>query len=133
VNKKNCRAFPGLVLAGTLCAGTALAHHSPAMFDDKQQVTLTGTVRVFQWTNPHCYIQLQVRDADGREEEWSLEMGAPVYLQQQGWRPATVKTGDQLTVTISPLRKQGEHKGGLLLNAIGADGKPLGKPTGKTL
>jgi len=122
----------GLALGATLFAGIALAHHSASMFDKDHKVTLTGTVRVFQWTNPHAYIQLSVPDAKGNSEEWSLEMAAPLYLQQRGWRPSTLKAGDQLTVTVSPLRSMPKRKGGLVLTATGADGKPIGKPLEKT-
>jgi hypothetical protein len=111
-----------------------LAHHSAAMFDQQKQVELSGVVRQFQWTNPHCYIQLLVKNSQGQEEEWSLEMGAPVYLYNVGWRPGTVKAGDRISVAIAPLRKGGH--GGLLLKATGADGKPLGKklvPSAKPL
>lgn len=114
-----------VALAATLGAAAALAHHSPVMFDQEQQVTLTGTVRQFQWTNPHSYLQLLVKNGEGQDEEWSLEMGAPVYLYNLGWRPSSIKSGDTLTVTIAPLRKGG--KGGLLLKAAGADGQPIGK------
>jgi hypothetical protein len=128
-----------MALGGTAWAAlafmpaAAVAHHSAAMFDQQKQVELSGTVRQFQWTNPHCYIQLLVKNAQGKEEEWSLEMGAPVYLYNVGWRPGTVKAGDRISVAIAPLRKGG--RGGLLLKATGADGKPLGKrplqPAGK--
>jgi len=101
------------------------AHHSPAMFDFSKQVTLTGTVRLFQWTNPHSYIQLVVKPADGAEQEWSLEMGANAYLYNLGWRPSTVKAGDTLTVTVVPLRS-GKPGAGLLVEAKTADGKTLG-------
>ena len=112
-------------------ANVALAHHSPVMFDQTQPLTLTGTVRDFQWTNPHSYIQLVVKNDQGQDEEWSLEMAAPTYLYNLGWRPSTVKTGDTLTVTIAPLRKGG--KGGLVLKAVTADGKSIGRsPAGPT-
>jgi hypothetical protein len=100
------------------------AHHSPAMFDFSKQTTLTGTVRLFQWTNPHSYIQLVVKAENGAEQEWSLEMGANVYLYNLGWRPSTVKPGDTLTVTVVPLRNG--KQGGLLMQATTADGKTLG-------
>jgi hypothetical protein len=100
------------------------AHHSPAMFDGSRQLTLTGTVREFQWTNPHSYIQLVVKADDGAEQEWSLEMGANVYLYNLGWRPSTVKAGDTLSVTVIPLRNG--KPGGLLVQATTADGKSLG-------
>lgn len=51
----------------------------PVAFDQNQTRSLTGTAREFQWTNPHCYIQLLVKNAKGVEEEWSLEMGAPMH------------------------------------------------------
>ena len=111
--------------AAALGASPALAHHSPVMFDQTQKVTLTGTVREFQWTNPHSYIQLVVKNDQGQDEEWSLEMAAPTYLYNRGWRPSSVKAGDALTVTIAPLRKGG--RGGLLLQAAKPDGTPIGK------
>ena len=116
-----------LILLAPFAAVTdaALAHHSPVMFDQTQRLTLTGTVREFQWTNPHSYIQLMVKNEQGLSEEWSLEMGASVYLYNLGWRPSSVKAGDTLTVTIAPLRKGGN--GGLLLKAATADGKQIGR------
>jgi Family of unknown function (DUF6152) len=125
------RGFLGIFsMCAALSANTASGHHSPVMFDQAQQVTLTGTVREFQWTNPHSYIQLVVKNDQGQDEEWSLEMSAPTYLYNLGWRPSTVKAGDTLTVTIAPLRKGG--KGGLLLKAATADGKPIGRAPGAT-
>ena len=93
------------------------------MFDFSKQLTLTGTVRAFQWTNPHSYIQLVVEPSDGTgtKQEWSLEMGANVYLYERGWRPSTVKAG----VTVVPLRN-GKLGGGLLMEAKTADGQTLG-------
>lgn len=121
--------FGGLFLTALGCAllaaAAAQAHHSPAMFDGSRQLTLSGTVREFQWSNPHSYIQLVVKPTDGPEQEWSLEMGANAYLYNLGWRPTTVKAGDQLTVKIQPLRNG--TPGGLLVEAMTADGKPLGR------
>jgi hypothetical protein len=118
------RACAGaLVLA--FVAGAAQAHHSMAMFDSTKKVTLTGSVKEFQWTNPHAYIQLMVKDPKGATTEWSLEMGAPMYLYARGWRPSTLKAGQQIHVTINPLRSG--KSGGVVLDASTADGKPLGK------
>src|SRR5690348_5900471 len=119
------RTLTALVLA--VCLHGAQAHHSPAMFDFQKQATVTGTVRAFQWTNPHAYVQLLVKDAKGREQEWSFEMGAPMYLYAHGWRPGTVKSGQTITVTYAALRKGGPA--GLALKVIGADGKELGTPS----
>ena len=108
-------------LAAVLLAAStaASAHHSPVMFDTSKQITLDGTVRQFQFTNPHCYIQLMV---DGTE--WSLEMGAPVYLANRGWKPSTLKPGDKIRVTASPLRSGAS--GGLVLNVVSLEGKQIG-------
>lgn len=112
-------------LALSLGAGAAQAHHSMAMFDQTKKVSLTGSVVEFQWTNPHCYVQLAVKDASGATTEWSLEMGAPMYLYAVGWRPGTLKAGNQITVSINPLRDG--KPGGVILTATTADGKQLGK------
>lgn len=112
-------------LALSICAADAQAHHSMAMFDQTKTVKLTGTVREFQWTNPHCYIQLIVKDASGKDVEWSLEMGAPMYLYAAGWRPTTLKSGTAITVTVNPL-KDGKP-GAVIVTATMADGKPIGK------
>lgn len=102
----------------------AAAHHSGSMFDDKKSVTLKGTVKAFQWTNPHCFIQVMVPGKEG-PAEWSVEMGAPFEVVRTGWRPATVKPGDSITVVVHPLRDG--KRGGLYVSATGADGKPLEK------
>jgi hypothetical protein len=113
-----------LILLIASCAGSAHAHHSAAMFDHQRSVELTGTVRLFQWTNPHCYIQLITKTATGEDEEWSIEMGAPMHLQGRGWTPRTLKPGDQVRVTIAPMRNDG--KAGELRSITTLDGKPLG-------
>lgn len=121
------KALVRICLAGGMLAASpsAVAHHSPAMFDGQRTVTLSGTVRQFQWTNPHCYIQLVVTDERGAAREWSLEMGAPIYLYNRGWRPSTLKAGDRIRVTASPLRNGND--GGLVQEVTSLDGKQLGR------
>jgi len=118
-------ALAGALMLGAMAPGAVQAHHSMAMFDQQKKVTLTGTVREFQWTNPHCYIQLMVTDAAGKTTEWSMEMGAPMYLYAHGWRPSTLKAGQTITISIYPLRNGGP--GGVVIDATTPDGKPLGK------
>ncbi len=101
-----------------------MAHHSAAMFDQTRQITLSGTVRDFQWTSPHCYIQLLGSADQSAAQEWSLEMAAPMYLYRLGWRPSTVKVGDKITVSLHPLRDG--RPGGLLFKVTTADGRQLG-------
>jgi len=112
------------VLALALATPPVAAHHSFAMFDQQKRVTVTGTVRQFQWTNPHAYIQLIAKDSSGRDVEWSMEMGAPMYLYARGWRPSTLKAGMVVNVTINPLRNG--NPGGVVLEVTAADGTPIG-------
>jgi hypothetical protein len=114
----------GLLLAALLIAAPGYAHHSGAIYDSERTVTLTGKVREFQWTNPHCWIQVVAAGAAG-EEEWSVEMGAPLQLYQAGWKPGTLKPGDEITVLARPAR-DGTHAG-LFLSATGKDGAALGR------
>jgi len=101
-----------------LVAGTAQAHHSFAMFDMTKEVTVSGTVKEFQWTNPHAYIQLVAKDEQGRDVEWSMEMGAPMYLYARGWRPSSLKAGMQVRVTLNPLRNG--RPGGVVRDVVTA-------------
>ena len=75
---------------------TAYAHHSFAMFDQSQQVTLKGTVHEFQWTNPHAWIHLDVPGANGINDSWQVELNSPNNLKRQGWKSTSVKAGDQV-------------------------------------
>jgi hypothetical protein len=117
------RATCAAVLLGAM-GMPAQGHHSAAMFDDSKREMLAGTVREFQWGNPHCYIQLLVEQPKGPAKEWSLEMGAPNYLYNLGWRPSTLKAGEKISVKIAPLRKGGT--GGLVLEVTKADGRHFG-------
>jgi len=112
-------------LLGLLAMATAGAHHSFAMFDQTQRVTLKGTVSEFQWTNPHAFIQLNVANAAGAREEWSIELNSPNNLKRQGWSSTSLKTGDQVTLVTYPLRDQSGHKGGLFIEVTRADGTVL--------
>jgi hypothetical protein len=115
---------PLLICSFLLLPRVGESHHSPSMFDRNSEITLTGTVREFQWSNPHSYIQLVVKSDDGSEQEWSIEMGANAYLHNLGWKPSTLKPGDDLIVTITPLRNG--SPGGLLMNITTTEGNPVG-------
>jgi len=115
-----------LLLATTalLTTTAALAHHSFAMFDQSKTVTLEGTVRDFRWTNPHVFIELTAKGESGDDEEWSIEMTSPEHLARVGWRPGTLKPGDQLTLLIHPLIDG--DRGGQYLAGIGPGGPLAG-------
>jgi hypothetical protein len=106
--------------AAALAAPPALAHHSFAMFDSGREVTLTGTVREFQWTNPHSWLQVTV--ARGTTTvEYSLELGSPNSMSRRGWRRTTFKPGDRITFAMNPMRDG--SPGGSLVYAIDPQGK----------
>lgn len=111
-----------------LVAGTAGAHHSFEMFDRQKEVTLVGTVKEFQWTNPHCWIQLWVPNADGTPVEWGIELDSPRSLIRTGWGPKLVLVGDKITVVVHP-KRDGTNAGGYH-SGIAADGTQL-PPKGK--
>jgi hypothetical protein len=116
-------------IAILVVVNTALAHHSFVMFDQTKQVTLTGSVTAFEWTNPHAYIEIDVPGEKGALQHWSVEMGSPSILMQSGWKFKDLKHGDKVTVKISPL-KDGKP-GGLLVEAKLPDGRVLGNGPGR--
>src|ERR1700733_15005094 len=90
-------------IAVTMFAVPVLAHHSFAMFDAEKNVTLQGTIKEFQWTNPHAWILVNV-DKQGSAEQWAIEMNGPSGLARDGWRPKTLTPGMPVTLMIHPLR-----------------------------
>lgn len=103
---------------------SAQAHHSRAMFDTARTVEIVGQVRLFQWNNPHCYIQLVVGEGTGARE-YSIEMGAPLHLVGRGWTPRSLRLGDEVRVSFHPLRSG--DLGGELANIVRVDGRPIGR------
>jgi len=77
----------------------ALAHHSVSMYDMEHPTTLKGTVSRLEWTNPHGYIYLEVKDDKGETVEWAVEINSPNFLKHNGWTSTIVKPGDVITVT----------------------------------
>jgi hypothetical protein len=79
-------------------ARATYAHHATASFDMTNSATVKGTVTGFDWTNPHVNIYVDVKDAKGAVEKWSVEMASVGMLARAGWRRDTVKPGDEITV-----------------------------------
>ena len=116
-----------VALLAALITGSALAHHSAAMFDAAKEVTLAGTVKEFQWMSPHCWIQLLVLDPtqpSAAPVEWGIEMDNPLGLSRHGWKPGSLKPGDKIVVKARPLRDG--SAGGQVVSVTTADGKPIG-------
>lgn len=118
----------GWVVAGALLALPVAAHHSFVMFDTTKQVTLSGSVTSFEWTNPHTYIEIDV-PGDAGVKHWSIELGSPSILRNSGWTHGSLKAGDKITLTVNPLKNG--MPGGLLLQANLPDGRKLGNGPGR--
>jgi len=100
-----------LVLAALLLAApSATAHHSFAMFDFNNTVTITGTVNEFRWTNPHVILLVNVPQKAGDPQVWSMELTSPGNLTRLGWSRRSFKPGDRIQLEFNPLR-DGKHGG----------------------
>jgi len=110
-----------------VASGTVSAHHSFAMFDQGKLITLKGTVAEYYWINPHGHIILNVAAGPGVDPkavgEWDIECASTSIMRLQGWSSATLKAGDQVTISGNPL-KDGS-KGASLFYATFPDGKRM--------
>jgi len=99
-------AFALLILAVPV-----LAHHGNAAFDSDKRVTLKGTVTEWFWANPHCFLQFDAKDDSGNVVHWVAEGSNPPDMINHGWTKGALKVGDQITVTVIPVK----------------NGKPIGR------
>jgi len=94
-------------IGAAVCATAAHAHHSIAgVYDDSQRVTVEGVITRFQFVNPHPWVSMEVRDANGNAQQWTLEMDNRHELVDIGFDNVTLKSGDRIVVTGSPARRQ---------------------------
>jgi hypothetical protein len=105
-------------------ATPAFAHHSFAMFDAQKTVTLQGTVKEFEWTNPHSWLRVTVNDEKtGKPLLWALELSSPARLITMGMKADSVHPGDSVSVTFHPM-KDGT-RGGQFIQATLPGGKQV--------
>jgi len=98
------------------------AHHSFSMFDKEKMITISGTLKEFEWTNPHCWLHVMATDsATGKNVEWAFEMGSITQIAAQGWKVDSIKPGDKITISGHPL-KDGS-RGGQYRSVKLADGR----------
>jgi len=104
-------------------ASVAAAHHGFAVFDTSSQKTITGTVKLFEWTNPHTWVWLDVPNDKGGVDTWGFEGMSPNFLGRRGWTRKTLQPGDKITVTYFGM-KDGS-KGGAFLSCKRPNGDEL--------
>jgi Family of unknown function (DUF6152) len=113
------------VLAAAM-ALPALAHHSfAAAYDMKQPITVQGTITNVLLRNPHSWFVLDVKDANGKPEEWMFEAGTPSGMIRNGYKPNIIKPGTE--VTIKGFRaRDASQKRGMLRELVTSDGHVYG-------
>jgi hypothetical protein len=97
-----------------------VAHHSGAMFDHTKTIAVHGTLKEFQYTNPHSWLMVMVVSANGSTVEWGFETEGPSTLMRAGIKPKSFRPGDELTVTANPMRDG--RPAGSLISVTTADG-----------
>ena len=122
---KKYRVTP-LIVAATfwIAGGVAWAHHGNAAYDDKNPITIKGSVTEFAWTNPHVQIYLDVKDDKGSVVHWSVETFSPGKLVRAGWTKDSVKAGDVVSINLIPAKSGAPV--GFLHKLVLPDGKELG-------
>ena len=120
----NLRVASLTAIVAASFAAPAIAHHSFAMFDGEKTVTLQGTVKEFEWVNPHSWLRVMVNDEKtGKPVLWAIELSSPGRLVTMGMRSDSVKAGDVVSVTFHPLRNG--SRGGQFIQAVLPGGKKV--------
>ena len=101
-----------------------VAHHGAASFDTEKEVTLKGAVTEWTWANPHCFLKFDAKDDTGMVRNWAVETGNPTDISPRGWRRTSFKAGDQITVTLQPVKNGAPV--GRIRRVVLANGQTLG-------
>ena len=116
------RTLTILAAVGAMAAGLS-AHHSFSAFNMTTEKTLVGTIKQFDWTNPHTFIWIDVPNDKGGADTWGIEGMSPNFLGRRGWTKNTFKPGDKATIVVRPV-KDGSF-GGMFVRATTANGQKL--------
>jgi Family of unknown function (DUF6152) len=121
-----CRPITiSVIFAGLLIVSTPLfAHHGAASFDTSKKLTVKGTVVEWFWANPHCFLRFDVKGEDGQTVQWAVETQSGPNITPLGYTKQTLKPGDEVIVTLTPVRN-GKPLG-RLLSVVLPNGKKLG-------
>jgi hypothetical protein len=110
------------VAAGLLSVSLPLfAHHGTAVFDTDKTLTMKGSVTEWDWSNPHCLLQFDMKNEAGQAVHWIAETQNPAEMVSLGWGKASFKPGDEVTVSLMPV-KNGRPYGRIKLVVL-PDGK----------
>jgi hypothetical protein len=112
-----------------LAAGAVAAHHSFSVFNMQTEVSITGTVKEVQWTNPHIWVWVDVTGENGEVVTWGLEGMSPNFLARRGWTRTTLEVGDEVTVALRPLVNG--DPGGMFMSTTTPDGIVLSMGGGR--
>jgi hypothetical protein len=112
-----------MTIALLAAAAVASGHHSVAMYDNDNLITLEGTVTRVEWTSPHVFVYFDSTSEDGTTTEWSVELDPPVLLRRYGWMQSTVSPGDAIEFTGAPAKSGAPAMRGAI--AVLGDGTTL--------
>jgi hypothetical protein len=117
-------ALPFIATVGIL-AGSAptIAHHGAATFDTGKELVMDGTVTEWVWSNPHCFLKFETKEPNGTMRAWTVETSNPPDMVNRGWNRRSFKPGDQVKVTVEPVKSG--NPVGRLLQAVFPDGRIL--------
>src|SRR5262249_54364928 len=103
------------------------AHHGNVAYDEAHPITITGTVKEFVWSNPHCQVYMDVKNDKGKVVSWAVESQSPGILRRNDWTKDSLKPGDQITVTLVPAKNGAPvgFSGGQTGKVVFADGRTL--------
>lgn len=112
LNRQSIALLAAFGVSGVMGATPAAAHHSFAMFDMSKSVRLEGTVKRFDWTNPHSWIFLEIVGPEAMAEQWTIELPSAGVLAREGWNKNYLKAGERVVLHVNPL-KDGRRGGSL--------------------